>query len=87
MERIVTKRLSWFLETHSLLSEEQASFRQYRSASQQVAFFSQAIKDALDKSHVLTAVFFDLKAAYDTVWIDNLLLKLANLGIKNNMFR
>ena len=87
MERIATKRLNWFLETHSLLAEEQTDFRQYRSTNQQVAFFSQAIKGALDKSHILTVVFIDLKSAYDTLRIDNLLLKLANLGIKNNMFR
>ncbi|GFY76161.1 reverse transcriptase domain-containing protein [Trichonephila inaurata madagascariensis] len=88
-ERIVTKRLSWFLETNSLLPEEQAGFRQFRSTNQQITFLSQSIKDALDKSRILSAVFIDLKSAYDTVGTDKLLLKLANIGIENifNWFR
>ena len=66
-------------------AEEQASFRQFRSVNQQVAFFNQAIKDALDKSHMLTDVFIDLKSAYETIRTDNLLLKVVNLRIKNNI--
>ncbi|GFU32535.1 reverse transcriptase domain-containing protein [Trichonephila clavipes] len=86
MERIVTKRFRWFLETFSLFAEEQAGFRKFISPNQQVASLIQYIKDALDKSRMLLAVFIDLKSAYDTVWTDKLLLKLANLGIENNTF-
>ncbi|GFY77870.1 reverse transcriptase domain-containing protein [Trichonephila inaurata madagascariensis] len=89
MERIVTKRLSWFLETNSLLVEEQTGFRKFGSTNQQVAFLSQSIKGALDKSRILLVVFIDLKSAYDTVWTDKLSLKLADFGIENmfNWFR
>ncbi|GFX64737.1 retrovirus-related Pol polyprotein from transposon 297 [Trichonephila clavipes] len=85
MERTV-KRLNWFLEIYSLFAEEQSGFRKFRSPNQQVASLIQSIKDALDKSRMLLAVFIDLKSAYDTVWTDKLLLKLANLGIENNTF-
>ncbi|GFT75998.1 nuclear receptor-binding protein [Trichonephila clavipes] len=61
-------------------NKEQAGFRQLRSPNQLVAFLIQSIKDALGKSKILSAVFIDLKSAYDTVWAGKLLLKLADPG-------
>ncbi|VDO12716.1 unnamed protein product [Rodentolepis nana] len=85
MERTVNRRLTWFLETNDILRSEQAGFRPQRSTNQQVATFSQHIKDALDARNTLTAVFVDFKSAYDLVWKEKLILKLAKIGIKHNM--
>ncbi|VDO04378.1 unnamed protein product [Rodentolepis nana] len=65
---MVNRRLTWFLETINFLKSEQAGFRPQRSTNQQVATFSQHIKDALDARNTLTAVFVDFKSAYDLVW-------------------
>jgi len=43
--------------------------------------FSQSIKDALDNKRILTAVFIDFESAYDSVWKENLLVKLVRSGI------
>ncbi|VDO15826.1 unnamed protein product, partial [Rodentolepis nana] len=56
---------------------EQAGFRPQRSSNQQVASFSQHIKYAHDARNTLTAVFVDIKSAYDLVWKEKLILKLA----------
>ncbi|GIX93021.1 reverse transcriptase domain-containing protein [Caerostris extrusa] len=85
MERRVYNRLNWYLESHSLLAEEQVGFRKFKSTTHHVALFSQAIKDALDSKQVLTAIAVDLKSAYDTVWKENLLFKLNNMGISGHL--
>nr|CDS28071.1 reverse transcriptase [Hymenolepis microstoma] len=84
-EGIVNVRLTWFLETNNILGNEQAGFRPQRSTNHQVATLSQHIKDALDARHTLTAVFIDSKSAYDLVWKENLILKLAKNSIRHNM--
>jgi potassium voltage-gated channel Eag-related subfamily H protein 8 len=88
MERIINNRLNWFLETNDVIAKELAGFRLLnRSTTEQVANHSQAFKDALDKKHVLTAVFIDFKSSYDSLWKENLLLKLAKLGTKSNLLK
>ncbi|VDO16152.1 unnamed protein product [Rodentolepis nana] len=85
MERMVNRRLTCFLDTNNILRSGQAGLRPQRSTNQQVATFSQHIKDALDARNTLTAVFVDFKSAYDLVWKEKLILKLAKIGIKHNM--
>nr|XP_015915099.1 uncharacterized protein LOC107445258 [Parasteatoda tepidariorum] len=82
---MIYNRLNWYLESHSFLAEEQAGFRRSRSTSHHVTLFSQALKDVLDSRQVFTAIAVDLKSAYDTVWKENLLLKLYNMGITGHM--
>ena len=85
MERMVLRRLNWYLEVNNVLVNEQAGFRLHRSTNQQVATLSQHIKDALDVSNILTAVFIDFKSAYDLVWKEKLILKMSKAGIKSHM--
>ncbi|GIY08049.1 reverse transcriptase domain-containing protein [Caerostris darwini] len=86
MEKIVVRRPNYYLETNGFIAKEQAGFRSSRSTNQHVALLSQCVKDSLDNNHVLTAVFIDLKSAYDNVWREYLLLKLSKLGIRANLF-
>ncbi|GIY82787.1 uncharacterized protein CEXT_276911 [Caerostris extrusa] len=67
MEKIVVRRLNYYLETNRFIAKKQAGFRSSRSTNQHVALLNQCVKDALDNNHVLTAVFIDLKSAYDNV--------------------
>jgi hypothetical protein len=87
MERVTNTRLNWLLETNNMIANEQAEFRIHRSTSENIAKFSQFIKDALDNKRILTAVFIDFKSAYDCVWKENLLLKLVRSGIRSNLIQ
>ena len=84
-ERMVNTRLNWYLENFELLCQEQAGFRKNRSTADQVTFFSQAIKDTLDKREILTAVYVDFKSVYDSIWRELLIQKLFVIGIDGNM--
>jgi potassium voltage-gated channel Eag-related subfamily H protein 8 len=87
MERIINSRLNWFLETNNITANKRAGFRIHRSTSQHIAKFSHFIKGALDNKYILTTVFVDFKSAYDSVWKENLLLKLVRSGIKSNLLQ
>ena len=87
MERMISTRLNWFLETHNLLSPSQAGFRRNHSTNEQVILLSQDIKEAFNNKEDTLAVFVDLKSAYDNVWRCNLIRKLQQMGITGNMLR
>ncbi|GFU51015.1 probable RNA-directed DNA polymerase from transposon BS [Trichonephila clavipes] len=85
MERMITSRLDWYLETNNLLTSSQAGFRKCQSTNQQVDFLGQSIKDALDQRHSALALFVDFEAAFDKVWRLKCIQKLQTLGVCNNM--
>ena len=65
----------------------QGGFRTKRSPEELVTTFSQSIKDGLDMSNIVGAVFVDFKGAYDTVWKTKLLYKLATKHISGKSFQ
>ena len=87
MERIVTQRMQWYLETESKIAPEQAGFRQHRSTEDQTTHLAQAIEDAFQAKKVMLAAFIDLQKAFDKVWKDGLLVKLLRCGINGKMYR
>jgi hypothetical protein len=87
MERIINTRINWLLETNNIIENEQAGFRIHRSTNKHIAKFSQFIKDALDNKRLLTAVSVDFKSAYDSVWKENLLLRIIRSGIRSNLLQ
>ena len=81
MERMINFRLYWWLETSKSLSDNQAGFRSGFRTEDQLFRLSQRILDGFQQKHHTTAVFVDLKQAYDRVWRRGLLLKMKNTGI------
>ena len=86
-ERMINNRLYWWLETSGHLSSSQAGFRAGYRTEDQLFRLSQKIIDGFQNKHHTTAVFVDLKQAYDRVWRKGLLLKMKNSGIHGNMYR
>ena len=70
-----------------LLPRDQAGFRHGRSAVDQVTLLTQDIKDSFSAKKKAGAVFFDLTAAYDTVWHCGLTCKLLLLLPDRHMVR
>jgi hypothetical protein len=87
MEKMVSVRMNWYLETQNLLSPAQAGFRRYCSTNQQIVMLSQEIKDSLDRKEILLAVFVDFKSAYDSVWRVKLMDKLQKIGVRGRMLK
>ena len=84
-EKMVSKRLCWFLEQQGVFTNAQCGFRQHRSTVDHLLTLDTSVRVAFEKSRHVGAVFFDIEAAYDTAWRHGILLKLLRHGIKGSM--
>ena len=81
MENIVSSRLTYIAEENNLLLSSQHGFRARRSTLDPVVELEYEIRKGIAENHVTVVVFFDLKAAYDSVDHKLLLNALAKLGL------
>ena len=77
LERLLHTRLDPVIDPQ--LPCEQAGFRRGRSTADQVTLLTQDIEDAFDAGEKAGVVLLDLSAAYDTVWLRGLHLKLLQM--------
>lgn len=82
LERMINDRLTWYLEKNKLITNIQSGFRKNRSAIDQLVRLETFIRDAFIKKEHLTAIFFDLKKAYDTTWRYDIMKDLESFGLK-----
>src|SRR5206468_2662048 len=86
MERMVTDRLIWYLESNVLLANTQSGFRKDRSTIDQILKLQDLIqKNNKSKGYTL-GVFIDFEKAYDLLWRKGLMSKLKKLGVSGKMF-
>jgi ribonuclease HI len=85
MERMVNRRLVWYLESRGLLSKIQCGFRRNRSTTDHLVRSTNFIHEAfLLRQHVV-AVFFDIEKAYDRLWRHKVLKTLHEWGFRGNL--
>ncbi|GFX57684.1 putative RNA-directed DNA polymerase from transposon BS [Trichonephila clavipes] len=87
MERMMLKRLTYFLDSNNLLPQEQYGFRRVHRTEDQILYFCQCVRDAQNlkknPTNHTVAAFLDLSKAFDTVWRNKLILKMFDVfGIK-----
>ena len=85
MEAMVTKRLLHHLETGNHIKPDQSGFRKGHSCLDHILRLENEIKKAQLNRQYLAAVFLDFSKAFDMVWHDGLLSKLAQNGVEGNM--
>jgi ribonuclease HI len=84
-ERMVNKRLQWYLETKNKLNVAQFGFRKDRSTMDAIIQLSSDINKSFDLKQQTTAVSFDLKKAYDMTWRHKVFLELVDMGLGGNL--
>jgi ribonuclease HI len=87
LERLVAARLEYMVDSMSLLSPNQCGFRRRYSTMDVLLRIEKDIRSAQVASEVCLVVYIDLQSAFDKVWIDGLLYKLAMAGIGGAMAR
>ncbi|GFV33051.1 probable RNA-directed DNA polymerase from transposon BS [Trichonephila clavipes] len=84
MERMMLRRLAYFLDSNNLLPREQYGFRRGRSTEDQILYFCQCVRgdQNLKPTNNTAAAFLDL-SAFDMIWRNKLILKMFDVfGIK-----
>ena len=87
LESLINKRLTFFLEQKKAFRPSQGGFRSRMSAVDQVARLTAAVRDTLNSKGVMVAIFCDFTSAFDTVWHNGILYKLARCGVQGVMLR
>lgn len=75
-ERLLQKRLFPILDALNILPDHQFGFRHGHGTSEQCHRVVKTIRDSLENKQYCSAVFLDVKQAFDRVWHDGLLYKL-----------
>ena len=86
MEKMVTNRLTWYLESNDLLNNAQTGFRKGRSTLDQIIKLQDSIHKYNKNKGFTFGVFLDFEKAYDMLWRAGLMSKLKALGVNGNMF-
>jgi hypothetical protein len=86
MERIVTSRLEAYFESNNILDKEQEGFRHIFSRTDALLTFVQSIFNRFNQKESIVAVFIDLEKAFNSVWREGLLVKLAHVGVKGKLW-
>lgn len=85
LERMVNKRLVWFLDTHSLIADIQCGSRRGRSAVDHLVRVSTYIQDGFVLRQHTVGLLFDIKSAYDRTWRPVILQQLQKWGMRGNL--
>jgi hypothetical protein len=80
-EKIMLRRLIWWLENNKILSPTQYGFRKGKGCQDCVALLVLEIKLAFQRKEMLVAVFLDIKAAFDNVNVREIIVKLNECGM------
>ena len=84
-ERILNRRLVWFLESHGYIDRHQSGFRKGRSTLDPLAALAKGAQDAYKRGQYLFCVFFDLEKAYDTCWKHLIMKELHRFGLRGEL--
>lgn len=81
-ERMVTKRIMWYVEKEMLLCKVQCGFRKNRSTTDHLIRLESDIRKSFFDGKCTAAIFLDLKSAYNMVNKDILISKLFKMGFR-----
>ena len=82
LEKIITFRLTDFLNNNNIITECQYGFKNNHSTVHAVLDATNFISSALDKNKFVMGIFVDLKKAFDTVDHTILIEKLEHYGLR-----
>ncbi len=75
-EKLFLKRLAPIIQSENLIPDHQFGFRKQHSTIEQVHRIVNVIKNTLEEKKFCSAVFLDVRQAFDKVWHAGLLYKL-----------
>jgi hypothetical protein len=87
LEKIIKQRLTNELENRNILPEHQAGFRRGKSTIYNITRLERHAHEQLAKKRHSAVIFFDIKAAFDSVWFEGLIYKVHDLRLSEYLIR
>ncbi|KAF0690064.1 Uncharacterized protein FWK35_00034059, partial [Aphis craccivora] len=87
LEKIVNRRLVWYLETSHKFIKQQYGFRRHHSTQDFLATLHTHISEAIKKKQHTILNALDLEKAYDMVWKNIVIDILSSWSIDSNMIK
>ena len=84
-ERIIYNNIFEYLTTNKLISDNQSGFKPGDSCINQLLSITHEIYHSLDNGLEVRGVFLDISKAFDKIWHEDLILKLKQYGISENV--
>ena len=84
-EKIIKNRLEYVIEENKILNVQQCGFRRGQSTIDVLLRLEYLIRSSLCDNKVCLVTYIDLKSAFDTIWGDGVLYKIAGRGIRGNL--
>ena len=85
-ERILEFRIRLFAEQNNLIPDTQHEFRANYSTGTCVSTLFRAVQDGNKRKLKTAGLFIDLQKAFDSVWVEGLLYKLYDMGLRRPLF-
>ena len=85
MERMIAKRLSWYVNQTDLISKYQSAFRKGRCTTDHLIRLDSEVRRGFFYNKYTLAVFLDLKNAYNLTSTVALLTKMYHLGFRGRL--
>lgn len=87
VERLVARRLNWFLVKNKLINQNQTGFLRGHQSIDQVYRLTKEAGCAIECGSMTVAILIDFSCAFDLVWTDAIIIKLIKLHIKGFMLK
>ena len=84
-QKILSKRLFWYLESNYILSPHQYGFRKGRNTLHALSDLQYQILSAFYSKSYLFSIFFDLQEAFPRVWRHHICSQLHDIGLRGNL--
>jgi hypothetical protein len=85
--KVLNERLIQHLEDCSSLHESQNGFRPARNCVEHIFSLSQVVQGRIREKKLTFACFFDVRKAFDSVWLAGLFCKCSHKGIRGRILR
>ena len=85
MERMVTERLTWYVEQNNLISAFQCAFRKGRSTADHLVRLDSDVRRGFFCHQYTLAVFLDLQSAYNLISKVAILHRLYSIGLRRRL--
>lgn len=87
VERLVSRRLNWFLVKNKLINQNQTGFLRGHQTVDQVYRLTKEAGCAIESGNQTVAILIDFSCAFDLVWTDAIIMKLMKLHVGGLMLR